>query len=215
MRLLLAFVFTLGCSSSSSSGLDRSAFDLDVCKSGRWDVLAGVVARDGAYLELDISASGTMRFTREVMSRSGTPCVGVADPTGCTEALAKVSSTVGFATETCGGAGCTRYLRWFTREKAGVITVLTRIEDLIPLIAPIDSPAKAALVAAYRFAVDDIECSGPQVKRLEDGSYDVYLAHGDADCTPRVEKRVRVRSDGNATVVETATTPEKRTCISA
>ena len=214
MRALLVLLFALGCSSSTGR-LDRSSYDLDVCKSGRWDVLGGVTVADGSYLELDISASGTMSFTRQQMSRVGTACASASEPTTCTAALAKVTSATGWRTEQCGGAGCTTSVRWFVREKAGAFTILTRIEDLLPYLGAIDSPAKAAVVAAYRFGVDDVECSGAQVKRLADGSYEVFLAHGDSNCTDRVERRVRVLTDGTATVVESATIPARETCVSA
>ncbi len=211
----LAFVATGGGCGGAPSGLDRSAYAVDVCKQGRWSELDGValVASSG-YLQLDVATSGVIGESLQSVSHTGTSCTSATDAVACTSALSHARSEVGWKSERCGGAGCSRELRFFVRESGGVLETVTRVERLAALVAPIDSPAKAALIAAYAFDPTGIECAGPQIAlRASDSSYEVFLAHG-GGCTDRVERRARVTREGAATELESTTIPSKQSCVS-
>ncbi len=218
---VVAFSCVFGCSSrDDETRLDRARYTEDVClleAGGRWSPLAGVTLADPErYLELVVATTGVAGDTRQTVSSTGTRCATADDAAACAKAIqdAVVADGAGFRTELCGGAGCTLVTRWFVTEKAGEVAVVARVEDLVPLVAPIDSAAEAVLVAAFGHDHEAVDCSGPQVAAGADGSYDVFLGRGDGRCTDRVESRVHVSSTGDTTVVETATTPARETCVS-
>lgn len=207
-------IFVSGCS-GSPAGIDRAGFAVNVCAQGRWDELAGVTLAPGTgYLQLDVATSGAVGESLQGVSHVGTSCAAAADVPACTLALERARSDVGWKRERCGGAGCTTELRFFVRENGGVVGTATRLDELVPLLVPIDSPAEAALVAAFAFEPPSIDCNAPQVSaRAVDGSYDVFLADG-GGCTDRVERRVHVTMNGAVTELEKATIAATQECVS-
>ncbi len=220
MRLYAAlplWFLIASCASSPPSGLDRSLYTVDVCLGGRWDALAKITPADPAgYLELDVSSSTLGGAAQKsIESKRGASCVTAAQPATCASTLANSSSTTGWRSETCGGAGCSTAQRFFVAEKGGAVSVVDTIELLRALVVPVDSPADAALLAAFADgATGGIECPGPQVLPNADGSFEVFLATGGAPCTGRHESRVHVSVDGTARTVDTASIAATQTCIS-
>ena len=208
-----------GCSAHASQGLDRSSYTLNVCTLHHWDELASVTLADPArYAELDVQSVQALGGAtgpdakKDVASHVGTACASATDPTTCAKTIADARATTGWSTYQCSGAGCTSFLSFVVTEKAGEVRVVTTEADLVALIAPIDTPADAALVAAYVLDLEGIDCSAPQVKANDDGSFEVFLAHGGGCNGDRQEHHVRVARDGTTTTVESATIPGDSSC---
>jgi len=201
-----------------SGGIDRSAFNLDVCQSSaQWDPLAGISPADpDAFVEL--AEIDDQAKSAQVLSTHGASCTSAPDPTACRAAIASVTSNSGWSTPICGGGGCRTSLQFFVTEKAGVVSVIDDDASLAALLAPIDVAADAVLVAAYAdpiaYPPAAVDCTEPQALERADGSFDVFLATGDGTCTDRVEQDVAVFPNGTTALLDETTSKATQTCLS-
>jgi len=211
---MLRFVLCAAALVACSGGIDRSAFDLNVCTSGSWDPLAGIALADpNESLEL-VEADDA---SSTVLSTHGTPCAAASDVGACKAALAAATTAAGWEIDACGGAGCRVSRQFFVAESAGVVRVIDDVASLGAELAPVDSAANAVLLADYAHAEGYppayVDCTQPQALARADGSFDVFLATGDGDCSDRVEEDVAVFPDGTTALLQQTVSPAKKQCL--
>jgi len=209
---LLAVVFA-----ACSAGIDRSVYTSNVCVTGGWDELHGVVAADPARALQSVTITtglGSPNPSRGILSTLGAPCANAPDKVACDSAMGSAAPKGdAWKTSLCGGAGCREFQHFFLSEKAGAVDVIETLDALRAAIAPVDNASDAVLLAAYTADGLGVDCTKGQARPLADGAWEVYLATGDGQCTDRVERRVRVERDGRTASLATLTTRAAKTCL--
>ncbi|CAN5438203.1 hypothetical protein BH09MYX1_BH09MYX1_16180 [soil metagenome] len=208
----------LACSSASATGdaIDRSTFTDNACTNGIYAPLRDVTFNElQIYVALVMEQSGVgASAPRAVIASNGVPCTLAADETVCLALVKSAASQASVWTrERCGGAGCTKDSFYFVVESKGAVRVVDTNAGLAVLVGPVESAHDAALLAVYGQDLDGMDCSAPQLRPLADGTFDVFLGHGDRACTDRVERVVHVAKDGSTTVVASSTRAAEKTCV--
>lgn len=219
MRFLAPLTFALlaACSASSGSAIDRTVFTENVCVSGSYPLAGVTFSSPDAYVAIVDVRSGTGALGtpgRNIVAERGVACARATDAPACADAIAKATTTATtWVRETCGGAGCAKDQIFFVVESAGVVQVVDTKAALVALVAPVDGASDAVLLAQYTQDLDGVDCTKAQARKLADGSWEVFLGHGDAKCTDRVEKVVHVGKDGATSVSESTTRAASETCL--
>jgi hypothetical protein len=175
-------------------------FTTNACeRDGTYRPAVGLrVAGDPAYVALRNTYEGS--GSTQTLSETGTPCLGAVDAAACKKELEAMPNAGWLRTGGGGEIGPER--RWLVATSGDRVLHATTIEELRKLVAPVDGPKDAALLATE--PTGRIDCSAPNV-RVVAGGYDVRTldGFGCGSSDDIVERIVRVAADGTTTVVAT------------
>ena len=177
----------LGWGSFSESGCPGETFSL---------VAAFVPAYD--YAELRMTQGQGEAFTVE--TTAGAKCRGAKDVKACEARLGDLRSTKGFSNGSHGRMPGHRYIVATRGDEVVVVDGTTKTVG--QALAPIDSPAKAALVASVATGIAPA-CKS-SVRRVG-SAYEVFL--NSDSCFGPVKELMRVEPDGRTRSVERVTKP--------
>lgn len=189
-RLLLVSLLAL----SGCNKLKR--FDLPACEGGFSLTKAMLPGFDYAELR-DTSQPG------QVLDATGEKCSRAADKGACEQKLAAASSTKGWSNGSNGRMPGHHYV---VATRDDEVVVIDGSAKLGAVLAPIDTPARAAAVAAIERGISPA-CKG-SVRKVTDG-FEVHLESD--SCFGPADEVIRVSTDGRTTVISADHKPA--TCV--
>lgn len=208
MRQMKRFVLAVGVVGLAGAALSGAAcwrvmgsgsFDQRACSGAHFSLVQAMLPNFD-YVELrDTTGEGG---EARVLERAGAKCSGATDPEACAKTIEEATSTGGWNNGSNGRMPGHHYI---VASKGDVVTVVTD-KNLVEVLAPIDTPVKAALVSAIQ---RNIFPSCERSVRQRDGKYEIHLVS--TSCFGPVDEVVSVDPAGQLNVIESHREPG--TCV--
>jgi hypothetical protein len=211
---LLQPIVSLSIASAGCGGIDTTAFTPVPCAGdGGPDYLSGLRLTEPAdYLELHTIASAEQP-SGGVVQTFGTKCAAAQDKDACSTAIAAATSTTGFFLGQCVQI-CQEHFLVVNRGNS--VSVVAAEQEVLDLLAPIDAPADAVLIAAlarHTITCGDADTSGVHKAA---GGYEVLSQRYTSSCNPLevTQYVLKVSPDGDIVTAESAiVSSEAGVCI--
>lgn len=187
-------VLASGAVAACSSTIDRGDFDATYCTSGRYAPLEGLAPKVPVdYIESRAASASTPT----VLDSSGQKCKTAKDPQACQSAVAAARSA---ATFTTGGQAAQTFFYVYTRgDEVGTVGDKAA---LVGLLAPIDTPTEAALIATLEG--HQTLCPDDHVARRVGGGMEIVTRTGNG-CPDDVRENRTFVSDAGLVEVREST----------